>query len=484
MAVLGAQLVITLITISVIQKLAPYYSFAQWLLCSTGLKRYLYPTNSELRALIKVPKKIKKSGGKHETGKATVDKFFIPKNLDIDLESINVTPQDIRYLRYFHDYQWLLDFSMYATGVYTLTEIYSCYFSIQNELNLSMLWCLIVQGFALKIILSLTLEYFKGQESIGERSTIIVTVFSYLVLVMVVLIIDESKLETGLDAAYSSFTLGASVFLKNQGFPSQGPASKLILKFTLAIWSSLIGGVFVFPGLRLARMHWDSLKYCNERKSLKFLLHLNFISPLVLIVLWIRPICHDYLVIKVFPGMSRPLLSIKTFESLRIILVVLSMLLRLCVMPMYLQAYLNMAYDRTRVLKNEVGKISNIDLQKKIASVFYYMCVVALQYVTPLVICLFFSFMYKTLGGYSWTEAFQGNVIPTNQTISSFKSTQNITVSESEDVQKFVLSSLSLVFTRDVYRGLLGFATWWTCFTWFVSSIIGLLYHMYFSSQE
>lgn len=51
------------------------------------LKRYLYPTNSELRALIKVPKKIKKSGGKHETGKATVDKFFIPKNLDIDVRS-------------------------------------------------------------------------------------------------------------------------------------------------------------------------------------------------------------------------------------------------------------------------------------------------------------------------------------------------------------------------------------------------------------
>lgn len=67
----------------------------------------------------------------------------------------------------------------------------------------------------------MTTEYFKGQESIGERSTIIVTVFSYLVLVMVVLIVDESKLETGLDAAYSSFSLGASVFLKNQGFPSQ-----------------------------------------------------------------------------------------------------------------------------------------------------------------------------------------------------------------------------------------------------------------------
>lgn len=67
----------------------------------------------------------------------------------------------------------------------------------------------------------MTLEYFKGQESIGERSTIIVTAFIYLIVVMIILIIDENKLETGLDAAYSNFTAGASVFLKAQGFPSQ-----------------------------------------------------------------------------------------------------------------------------------------------------------------------------------------------------------------------------------------------------------------------
>lgn len=60
-------------------------------------------------------------------------------------------------------------------------------------------------------------------------------------------------------------------------------------------------------------------------------------------------------------------MSVKSFESLRVILIVISMLLRLCVMPIYLQAYLNMAYDRTRALKNEVGKISNIDLQKTVS---------------------------------------------------------------------------------------------------------------------
>ena len=146
----------------------------------------------------------------------------------------------------------------------------------------SFTWYLPWKIFIRKIILSLTREYFKGQESVGERSTIIVTAFAYLVLVMMVLIIDEATLETGLDAAYSKFSSGAASFLKTQGFRTQwvesfssslncckiltyefifrGPASKLILKFTLAVWSSIIGATLVFPGLRLARMHWDSLK--------------------------------------------------------------------------------------------------------------------------------------------------------------------------------------------------------------------------------
>lgn len=34
----------------------------------------------------------------------------------------------------------------------------------------------------------------------------------------------------------------------------------------------------------------------------------------------------------------------------------------------------------------------------QIAAVYYYLCVVALQFVVPIIICLFFTFLYKTLG--------------------------------------------------------------------------------------
>lgn len=86
------------------------------------------------------------------------------------------------------------------------------------------------------------------------------------------------------------------------------------------------------------------------------------------------------------------------FESGRLILVVVAVVLRLALMPVYLQSYLNMAAKRVESLRKEAGRITNVELQRRIAAVFYYLCVVALQFVAPLLMCLFLTFLYKTLG--------------------------------------------------------------------------------------
>lgn len=132
-------------------------------------------------------------------------------------------------------------------------------------------------------------------------------------------------------------------------------------------------------------------------------------------------------------------MSSEAFDIIRLVLIVVAVVLRLVLMPIYLQAYLNLAYDRLEEQKKEAGRITNIDLQKKVcgrfmlvctnicicvckrtiayqimpislfstkqvASIFYYLCVVTLQYVAPILMCLYFALMYKTLGGYNWTD--------------------------------------------------------------------------------
>lgn len=489
MALLGAQLVITLIMVSVIQKLTPHFSLARWILCSTGLTRYLYPTDQELRSLAGVPKDKPKKGKHMENGKIA-DVFHVPRNLDITLESAKITTLDVVHLKYYTEYQWLLDFSVYATAVYILTEAYNYLYPIKDEINLSMVWCSLVLGFAFKVLLSLWVQYFKGEESIGERSMCIVTGFAYLLLAMMILIVDESNLEIGLDKAYASFNHSASLFLDNQGLSSTGPASKIVVKFFLATWCGLIGSLFTFPGLRVSKMHWDTLSYYKDNKLLLLLTNISYASPLFLVCLWIKPISRDYLTVRIFTGMTGPLMTASTFESMRLIAIVVAVLLKLILMPIYLQSYLNLAMQRLENQKKEAGRITNVDLQRKIAAVFYYLCVVALQFIVPLIICLFFAFMYKTLGGYTWEGILKGTLVeecPADELpkiLSSLTNSDNekSVVHTAQELQ-LALGSLKEIFTTDVFRGLLGLATWWSCFALFASTGMGMFYQSYFSNM-
>lgn len=86
-------------------------------------------------------------------------------------------------------------------------------------------------------------------------------------------------------------------------------------------------------------------------------------------------------------------------------------ILRFSLLPIYLQSYLNIAYDKVEDLKKEAGRITNIELQKKVSSIFYYLCVVTLQFAAPLIICLYLTLMYKSLGGLSWTALFRDPVL-------------------------------------------------------------------------
>lgn len=98
-----------------------------------------------------VPKSIqkdKKGRNKHHHAPASTT-FHVPRNLDIQLEQSKVTPNDVISLRYYTEYQWLVDFSLYASIIYCISEVYHFYFPLKEEVNLSMMWCLLVIFFAL-----------------------------------------------------------------------------------------------------------------------------------------------------------------------------------------------------------------------------------------------------------------------------------------------------------------------------------------------
>uniref|UniRef100_A0A6I8NRC2 Transmembrane protein 161B n=1 Tax=Ornithorhynchus anatinus TaxID=9258 RepID=A0A6I8NRC2_ORNAN len=445
MGVIGIQLVVTMVMASVMQKIIPHYSLARWLLCNGSLRWYQHPTEDELRIL----------AGKQQKGKSRKDRKYnghienkpltVPKDIDLHLETKSVTEVDTLALHYFPEYQWLVDFTVAATMVYLVTEVYYSFMKPSQEMNISIVWCLLVLAFAVKVLFSLTTHYFKVEDG-GERSVCVTFGFFFFVKAMAILIVTENYLEFGLETGFTNFSENAMQFLEKQGLESQGPVSKLTFKFFLAILCSLIGAFLTFPGLRLAQMHLDALNLATEKITQ---------------------------------------MTDSTFDTLRLWLIILLCALRLAMMRSHLQAYLNLAQKCVDQMKKEAGRISTVDLQKMVARVFYYLCVIALQYVAPLVMLLHTTLLLKTLGNHSWgiyPEPSSDSPMEVNPHSSSVNSElpstdgkMKVTVTQ----VTVALSSLKNIFTPLLFRGLLSFLTWWIAACLFSTSLFGLFYHQY-----
>lgn len=52
-------------------------------------------------------------------------------------------------LRFFLEYQWFVDFAVYAGGVYLFTEAYYYLLGPARETNIAVFWCLLTIAFSL-----------------------------------------------------------------------------------------------------------------------------------------------------------------------------------------------------------------------------------------------------------------------------------------------------------------------------------------------
>uniref|UniRef100_A0A9L0J7Q8 Transmembrane protein 161B n=1 Tax=Equus asinus TaxID=9793 RepID=A0A9L0J7Q8_EQUAS len=436
MGVIGIQLVVTMVMASVMQKIIPHYSLARWLLCNGSLRWYQHPTEEELRILAGKQQKGKSKKDRKYNGHIESKPLTIPKDIDLHLETKSVTEVDTLALHYFPEYQWLVDFTVAATVVYLVTEVYYNLMKPTQEMNISLVWCLLVLSFAIKVLFSLTTHYFKVEDG-GERSVCVTFGFFFFVKAMAVLIVTENYLEFGLETGFTNFSDSAMQFLEKQGLESQT------------------------------------------------LLHINFLAPLFMVLLWVKPITKDYIMNPPLGKESVPLMTEATFDTLRLWLIIVLCALRLAMMRSHLQAYLNLAQKCVDQMKKEAGRISTVELQKMVARVFYYLCVIALQYVAPLVMLLHTTLLLKTLGNHSWGIYPEPvSTLPVDHSLSSHSVHSELPSADGKmkvTVTQITvaLSSLKNIFTPLLFRGLLSFLTWWIAACLFSTSLFGLFYHQY-----
>lgn len=490
MALMGVQLVVSLLVVSIMQRMAPHLSFARWLLCNGSLFKFKHPSEGELCAL--AGKQIPKTGrrDRRQNGHGESKPLTVPKDIDLHLESAPVSVMDALVLRFFVEYQWLIDFAVYATGIYLFTEGYFSVVDASKEVNIAAIWCVLTVFFCLRTLYVLTSHYF-GSEEGGERSVCLAFGFLSLLVAMLVLVVREDYLEFGLEPGFTNVFDNFEVFAKQQGYEWSVPFTKLSVKLGLAVACAFIGALLAFPGLRLAQTHLDAVQMNADRPIIQILLHISFLSPLVVIVLWIKPIARDFLGNAPMGKTSVTLLSSSAFNSVRLWTIVVLCVLRLMLTRYHLQAYLNLAQKWVEQMKKEAGRIAAIDIQRKVTRVFYYLTVVTLQYLLPVLLVLFSTLALKSLGNFSWGLGAETSgvtpapVLPvTPSPTPRLEDDEDIEDME-EDIQATVAHLTELfvalreVFTPLFFRGIFAFLTWWVAACQLISSLFGIYFHQY-----
>uniref|UniRef100_A0A2K6UCA3 Transmembrane protein 161A n=1 Tax=Saimiri boliviensis boliviensis TaxID=39432 RepID=A0A2K6UCA3_SAIBB len=449
-AVLGVQLVVTLLTATLMHRLAPHCSFARWLLCNGSLFRYKHPSEEELRALAGKPR----PRGRKERwadGLSEEKPLSVPRDAPFQLETCPLTTVDAYY---------------YVLGP-------------AKETNIAVFWCLLTVAFSMY---PSSLLPASGASGIDFVSTILLFCFLF--------VREHSGLRDPRNSLYSVFlsfpglasmTQNLEPLLKKQGWDWALPVAKLAIRVGLAGVGSVLGAFLTFPGLRLAQTHRDALTMSEDRPMLQFLLHTSFLSPLFILWLWTKPIARDFLQQPPFGETPFSLLSDSAFDSGRLWLLVVLCLLRLAVTRPHLQAYLCLAKARVEQLRREAGRIEAREIQRRVVRVYCYVTVVSLQYLTPLILTLNCTLLLKTLGGYSWGLGPAPLLSPDPSSASSAPIGP-----EEDEVQQTaarIAAALGGLLTPLFLRGVLAYLIWWTAACQLLSSLFGLYFHQHLAGS-
>uniref|UniRef100_A0A8C3UG97 Transmembrane protein 161A n=1 Tax=Catharus ustulatus TaxID=91951 RepID=A0A8C3UG97_CATUS len=457
---MGVQVVVTLLAASLMHKLAPHCSFARWLLCNGSLYRYKHPTDEELCALAG-KQRPKNKRDRRMNGVSEDKPLWVPRG---HRAALGHRPHHRAGTRWVSPQDTLSD----LPGIPA------------RETNLGVLWCLLSVVFCVKVFSTVMRHYFRSQEG-GERSVCLSFAFFFLLLAMGALVLREELLEFGLEpgACRTGTGWGGD---SGQGWWGQLPLARLAFKLGLVALSSFLGACLTFPGLRLAQTHLDALRMAQDRPLTQLLLHVGFVAPLLVVLLWVRPLARDFLLQAPLGKHRVQLLSDSSFDTFRLWAVVALSLLRLLGTRPHLQAYLALAERWVQRMRRGAGRVPALEIQQQITRIYCYVSVVSLQYLGPVILTLHSALLLKTLGHHSW------GLYPEPPPVSPAAAVSPVSPAggpggDAQAAAQEISALLGCIFTPLLFRGFFSFLTWWVATCQLVTSLFGLYFHQYLAAS-
>ncbi|RMB89797.1 hypothetical protein DUI87_33812 [Hirundo rustica rustica] len=244
----------------------------------------------------------------------------------------------------------------------------------------------------------------------------------------------------------------------------------------------------------------------------RLLLHAGFVAPVLVLLLWVRPLSRDLLLQAPLGTRTVQLLSAASFDSARLWALVALALLRLAGTRQHLQAYLGLAPRWARSIRREAGRIPALEIQRKvgigvgirITRIYCYVSVVSLQYLGPIILSLHCTLLLKTLESpdpcpVSPREP-NGALCPVCPQASTPGGCTPCPrpcpppcprpcpppcrgAEDAQEAAQEIWALLRCVCAPPLLRGLFSFLTWWVAACQVVTSLFGLYFHRYLAAS-
>ena len=324
MAILGFQLVSTLIGISLLTKLSAHFSFTKTFVFG-GILRNLLPTDKEIlesAGLTKIKCRGKRSNGTTADGRSDTDTFYFPRSTPLKLRKIEIRTYEIAALPFYTELVWLVDFSVCASFVLFVNDFVSfiqqwlsitpsnsspfnktgsVFLSMQSffapsSVNLNLVWSFFMVWFAMSSLFSVLCVYLgrsggnnekvdHGSTSTSEWPLLLVIGFSSFVVSMLCLSLDVTFLDLRISPAYGNLTFTLSPIGSGGSAISWG-----MFQACLASFAAIVGVFFTFPSLQYSRVYIQTLRNPDSSWLTRFLFHFNLIAPQLTLLLWVVPL--------------------------------------------------------------------------------------------------------------------------------------------------------------------------------------------------
>ncbi len=417
--------------------------------------------------------------------------FNIPEQVEIELGLTKLSDMDLPYIKYTTELQTFLDLGLVSAVIYVITEIYFAFFEYsRNELNLSVFWCLMIIAYALNVLTLITKEYMKTDEA---SLCVLFACVSFL-LSLLIQFTDMKLFEFDLNQSYLKFSHNARIYINkqigmvrnltgsevsNDSMISEKISYKhetLVFSCFVATLSSYMGALLFYPSFRLAKIYLLNLKYSANMKLKKLAMVVNFMLPFLIAITFF----------KISPNIqtNRPnFYSFLKSPSVQFTLIMSFACLRLFLFKSHAQTYLNLAYEEICYLRKHTArrnKITNLQYQTKILSIFKYYGVCAAQYLIPVFVLVFMTCIYKTLGGLSWCTLDSCKSLVDLLYVRNYRNYEPKNTGLFKQFDSFTDNVLQPnLFPYEFVRSVFGYFIFWLCAIGFLCSCFGILYYQY-----